>query len=62
MFGCRPEESITTYEVPPLGITEAQEPEESHRTLAAIVPRDDRVWFFKMTGPVSQLEGSTRRF
>ncbi|MCA9114295.1 MAG: hypothetical protein KDA79_04365 [Planctomycetaceae bacterium] len=53
-FGCQQEESISRYRVARLESQPAagdMTPSAPQRMLAAVVPHEDRAWFFKIMGP-----------
>jgi hypothetical protein len=61
--GCRPEEGIRTYsipkEVPPVSAAKTQSQEAGDRMLVAIVPHGNDATFFKLTGPIEQVDSIT---
>ncbi|MCA9139292.1 MAG: hypothetical protein KDB00_21105 [Planctomycetales bacterium] len=54
LSGCQQKDEIVTYKVPKK-IPEQLLPEKQ-RMLAAMVPRDGKVWFFKVLGPKSAVD------
>jgi hypothetical protein len=63
VIGCHEPEPIVVYTVP-TAIPEQLQPGKD-RMLAAMVPKDSDVWFFKITGPeesVSSIEAGFREF
>lgn len=52
--GCRNEDPIVTYTIPTTMPAQLQAGKE--RMLAAMVPRGDNIWFFKITGPEAAIE------
>ena len=74
LVGCQSDEPVAEYEVPqesssPVASTAASSSGEtggteegSDRMLAAMVAEGRSVWFFKATGPTSQLEGQVAAF
>jgi len=55
--GCGREDTITTYEIPKPAEYRSQVTSESpvYRTLGAMFPADDPVWFFKFSGRAESL-------
>lgn len=63
LSGCGPSDPIVTYTIP-TAVPDQLKPGKD-RMLAAMVPHDDQVWFFKMTGPeaaIATVEDSFREF
>lgn len=65
--GCQPEEQIRQYRVARLpdsqpATARGRESSTPQRMLAAVVPRDDRAWFFKITGPDEEVAGLEKPF
>lgn len=58
--GCNQTEPIVTYSVPTKVPTELQAGKQ--RMLAAMLPKDDQVWFYKVTGPEAAIAGIESRF
>ena len=65
LAGCRPQEQIRSYTVPsedapaafakqPASPPRPSEP--THRMIGAIVPTGDRAWFFKVVGPLADVD------
>jgi hypothetical protein len=58
--GCRPDEQIETYVVPkdvtirPVASEHTGEPAD--RMLVAILPEADKAWFFKIVGPIAEVD------
>lgn len=60
LSGCQSEEGIVKYSIPtevPVQLRQGQE-----RMLAAMVPQQDQVWFFKVTGPEAAIESIEETF
>jgi hypothetical protein len=62
-LGCRQSEQIQTYPVPkepktaPVADTKSTPPgEPTDRMLAAILPADGQAWFFKVVGPIAEID------
>ncbi len=65
-IGCRPAEQITAYTVPKETVPKetvqrvvpaaAESLETSDRMLAAVLPDGERAWFFKVNGPVAEID------
>jgi hypothetical protein len=64
LTGCREEEGITHYKVPPLAQPrdEVPEPDAKVRLLAAIIPQGEQAWFFKLVGPVAAVGEQEQAF
>ncbi len=60
MLGCNQTEPIVPYTIP-TKVPDALRGERD-RMLAAIVPKADQAWFFKVTGPESAIEGLREDF
>lgn len=67
LVGCRPAEQIEAYNVPKEAAPRvmptaapaqagSQAAEPTDRMLAAVLPDGERAWFFKVTGPIAQVE------
>jgi hypothetical protein len=60
MIGCRPAEQIDTYNVPkqaaPRVVAASASAEATDRMLAAILPDGDKAWFFKIVGPLTEVD------
>ncbi len=61
LAGCQKDE-IRSYEVPKAEAVAGQGAKGPVRLLAAIFARDDRTWFFKLTGPAEQVESQKSAF
>ena len=68
--GCRPTEQVSHYRVPK---TEEllklngpdpseQSAAEQYRMLAAMIPRNEQAWFFRLTGPADSVAGEADKF
>lgn len=61
--GCQKESGVVTYSIPTAVPTQLRAGNE--RMLAAMVPKGDEVWFFKVTGPeeaIASVESELRTF
>lgn len=59
-IGCHPSEQIHSYNVPketaPRIVADTAPVEPTERMMAAILPDGDKAWFFKVVGPLPELE------
>jgi hypothetical protein len=56
--GCQPEKEIRSYSVPKEVAAVAEAPQATHRMLTAIVPENDAAWFFKVVGPIADVDAA----
>jgi hypothetical protein len=61
LLGCQNDE-IRSYRVPKPEPTRALVPSEATRLLAAIIPHGQQTWFFKLVGPVAQVDEQKEPF
>ena len=59
LIGCQPEAQIRSYSVPKeITRTAAPASDPTHRMLATIVPQGDQSWFFKVVGPIGEVDAA----
>jgi len=61
LLGCQNDE-IRSYRVPKSEATRAIAPSEAARLLAVIIPHGQQTWFFKLVGPVAQVDEQKQAF
>lgn len=65
--GCRPADKIESYvvpkEAPSTAVRAAAAPSSTptDRMLAAVLPEGDRAWFFKVTGPIAEIDAHANK-
>ena len=60
--GCSSETGLPIFQRDEIRTYQVARPQPPHRMLAAIVPQDDRAWFFKVSGARASVEAQSQPF